>query len=126
MDATIVAMLSIDEHENKDGELAVDGRNESTGERTGTMSAGININEKNYQQWSHKQILVWLKDNLIVNGLTQRKTKQFLKECNGKYVTGGTIHEMKNNPQIINELKEEFIVKACIRNIGEKSLSVDV
>ena len=61
------------------------------------------------------------------NGLSQRKTKWFLKEFAGKYVTGGTIYEMKNNPQLIDELKQEFskenkifgIWVACVRKIGE-------
>ena len=86
------------------------------------------VNETKYQEWSQKDVLVWLKDSLISNGLSKEKTKSFLKEFSTKYITGGTLDELKNNPQLVDELKSDFgdenqafgiwiVVKRCIRNI---------
>ena len=132
--ADMAKMLAVDnindyhnenESERLDAEAAVtksgDGKHDGPG-------FNKKVNEKKYQEWSQKDVLVWLKDSLISNGLSKEKTKSFLKEFSTKYITGGTLDELKNNPQLIDELKSDFgdenkafgiwiVVKRCIRNI---------
>ena len=80
-----------------------------------------------------REILIWLKENLMNNGFNQEKAKIFLKEFAKMGITGGTLYGLKNDKNIdqtINSLRNEFstknqtfgiwiVVKSCIQTIGD-------
>ena len=98
-----------------------------------TLETGLDENK--YQQWTKKEVLIWLKANLLNNGLTVKEAKSFLKEFSSKRITGGTLYIFKNNDEkrfneSINQLKSEFsyenqafgiwiVIKASIENLGQ-------
>ena len=89
------------------------------------------LDEIKYQHWSEKEVLIWLKENLLNNGLGEDDAKHFLKEFAKMKIIGGTLHALKNNSNIeFSTLRSEFsnknqaigiwmVVQSCIQNIGE-------
>ena len=88
------------------------------------------LDESKYQQWSEKEVLVWLKENLLNNGLAEDDAKYFLKEFAKMKFIGGTLHALKNDIGSIDGFRNEFskknqvygiwmVVRSCIQNIGE-------
>ena len=114
-----------------DGGVTVGGGVETGGDE----GAGIGMyDENNYQTWNRQQVLMYLKDNLIANGMSENETKSFLKEFAKKRVTGGVIQTIKNdsNDQLFNQLKSEFsqknqafgiwvVVKTCFKTVGQST-----
>ena len=100
-----------------------------------TNGVGIigSLDENKYQQWTEKQVLIWLKENLLNNGLNEDKAKRFLKEFAKMSISGGTLYALKsNNNNEFERLKNEFsyqnqaigiwmVVQCCIQNIGDNS-----
>ena len=91
------------------------------------------FHQSKYQQWTKQQVLTWLKENLVNNGLTQEEAKEFLKEFVTMTVTGGTLHSLKNDSNFdkkFEALRREFsnknqgfgiwtVVQTCIENLGQ-------
>ena len=100
----------------------------------GCENGGISIDESKYQQWSKKDVLIWLKENLINNGFSQKQAKRFLKEFSKQSITGGTLHMLKykdNDEVMFNQLRREFsienqafglwmTVKTCIKDLHDE------
>ena len=103
----------------------------NAGGTKGCLQSGLD--ESRYQQWSKKDVLIWLKENLMNNGLNEKETKSFLKEFSKHRITGGTLFAIKNrdkNGQMINQIKREFshenqalgiwiVIQTCIDNIDK-------
>lgn len=62
------------------------------------------IDEANYQEWSSKDVLIWVKINLENNGIEERKIKTFLKHFSQKNISGQMLKYFKDDPNIINAL----------------------
>ena len=88
------------------------------------------LDENRYQQWTEKQVLLWLKENLLNNGVSQDDAKNFLKEFAKMKIVGGTLHGLKTDNNSINQFKKEFspknqafgiwiVVRNCIQNVGQ-------
>ena len=95
-----------------------------------SITPGEDLNESIYFKWDRKQVLIWIKLNLINNGLDNNIVKSFLKEFSQKYVTGAMLEQFYNNPELIKGLKAEFsqkhqvfgiwmVFETSLRNIGD-------
>ena len=92
------------------------------------------LDESKYQQWNDKEVLLWLKENLLNNGFRKEKAKEFLKEFKKMGITGGTLYSLKNSnmetkKMYFDELRHEFsnknrefgiwlVIRTCIENIN--------
>ena len=90
------------------------------------------LDENRYKQWSKKEVLVWLKENLLNNGFTKERSKEFLKEFNKMGITGGSLDAFKNydaNDKKFDKLIKQFskknqefgvwlVIQTCIENIN--------
>ena len=108
---------------------------ETEAEQDNLNSIKVSLDEKEYKKWTEKQVLLWFKENLIANGLTQEKAKSFLTEFAKKNISGGTLYAIKNGSDIdkkLNTLRSEFsnknqgigiwmIVQSCIETIGDSA-----
>ena len=65
----------------------------------------------NYKKWTQKQVLIWLKRNLVWNGFDNKIIKSFLTEFNENFVTGALLSKLKENEELIDGLKSEFSKK---------------
>ena len=88
------------------------------------------IDETNYKKWTQKQVLVWLKKNLVENGFDDDLVKQFLTEFSETFVTGAVLSKFKENKELLDEFQSKFskinqiftlwiVVKSAIVNIGD-------
>ena len=91
------------------------------------------LDESKYQQWRKKDVLLWLKENLMNNGFEEDNVKSFLKEFSKMNIVGGTLHVLKHGNNIdkkFNGLRSEFshknqalgiwmVVQSCIENVGQ-------
>ena len=91
------------------------------------------LDEHKYREWSKKDVLLWLKENLINNGFKQDQVKTFLKEFSKMGITGGTLYVLKtanNIDEKFKTLRSEFseknqvlgiwmVVQSCIENVGQ-------
>ena len=66
------------------------------------------IDESRYESWTQKEVLLWLKMNLIKNGFESLIVNSFLKEFSTKYVTGRVLKEFKNNESLIDNMMSQF------------------
>ena len=90
------------------------------------------LDENRYKQWSKKEVLIWLKENLLNNGFTKERSKEFLKEFNKMGITGGSLDAFKNydaNDKKFDKLIKQFskknqefgvwlVIQTCIENIN--------
>ena len=103
-----------------------------SGKETGSK---YQIDESKYQEWTQKEVIMWLKLSLAYNGIESDVVKQFLKEFNRKYVTGRMIEMYKNdqNGQLLDQLRLEFskpnqvygiwmVIKSNIQSLGGDNL----
>ena len=122
---------------NGDDNVAIDDNNNGVGH--GIIGS---LDETKYKQWSRKQVLIWLKENLLNNGFTKERSKEFLKEFNKMEMTGGSLYTLKNCDK--NDRNEKFdkliqqfskknqqfgiwlVVQSCIENININSQNVHV
>ena len=100
----------------------------------GPGSEIMNIDESNYEKWTKKEVIMWVKENLINNGMTSDETKSFLKEFSKKGISGPVLKQLKFNldngdSKLMNQLKSEFshknqtfgiwvVLQTCIKNVG--------
>ena len=110
--------VNIDDHDDNNKNIYSndhnDGNNDDNNEddHKHTTSGGNGVigslDESTYQHWTEKQVLIWLKENLINNGLGQDDAKKFLKEFAKMKIIGGTLHGLKNNITSIDQFRSEF------------------
>ena len=55
-----------------------------------------------------KDVLLWMKMNLIENGIDHNVIKTFLTQFSKQCVTGVIIDKLTNDPELMNELKKKF------------------
>ena len=83
----------------------------TTGGARGNTILGVSIksiDESKYENWSQKQVLVWVKLHLSDNGIDNEKLKSFLIEWNEKYITGKMITQFIQNENLIDDLIGQF------------------
>ena len=94
------------------------------------IGGDVNVNQANYQEWTQKEVLVWIKINLVNNGIENEMTKSFLTEFATKYITGPMLKQLKENKKYIDALKAQFsdknqafgiwmVVESAIDSIGK-------
>ena len=66
------------------------------------------INNKDISKWNERDVIIWLKKNLLNNGFNKQIILSFLEEFQAKYITGKLLLQLKNQPNLIDELKKEF------------------
>lgn len=66
------------------------------------------VDESNFQEWTNKHVLIWLKVLLQRAKFEKIVVKTFLKEFNKIQVTGITLKKYKENMELIHELKKQF------------------
>ena len=125
---------------NNDGGLVMNGAAEGAGNGGNNWVTGVNADggqsainfsklDDEYQYWTRKEVLKWLKVNLMKNGFDERVTKSFLKEWSQKYITGAMLSSFNNDEKMIDSLMTQFstkhqafgiwmVIKACIVNVG--------
>ena len=106
-----------------------DGMEDGMGPGTDALiNAGIK--DENYVSWTQKQVILWLKMHLVNNGINRKIVKEFLIEFSSKCITGQILQSLKENPQMIDDLRKDFtpnnqafglwaVVKIGIQGIGE-------
>ena len=67
----------------------------------------ILMDESNFQLWSQKDVLMWLKMQLLENGFCKSVVLQFLREFATKQVTGA-LKMFKTNPKFLNGFQAQF------------------
>ena len=96
----------------------------------------INISESNYEQWSQKEVMIWIKENLSNNGIEDAQIKSFLKEWSKKYITGSMLTTLKNEPNALNSLIAKcdekqapfgiwLVMQTIIQNLGNQKKNDD-
>ena len=91
----------------------------------------LGLNENNYQEWSQKQVLVWIKLLLVKNGIVHEMIKSFLTEFSTKCITGSVLKTFKQQPKLIDALKSQFtqnnqafgiwiIIQSSITSLGDE------
>ena len=86
--------------------------------------------ESRYEKWTEKQVLIWLKENLMNNLFDENIVKAFLNEFAQMRVSGSVLHTLKNDNNKVDQLRNEFsdknqafgiwvVVQNCIENVGQ-------
>ena len=62
----------------------------------------------NCHMWTQKEMLIWIKTDLVDNGLDAKVIKSFLVEFDGKHITGAMLKQFKNIENWIDALQLQF------------------
>ena len=114
----------------------IDNKNDkklSTATATATAKDGrSNIDELNYSKWTQKEVLMWIKMNLLNNQFDHEIIKSFLIELSQKCITGSVIEKLKYQPKLIHALQMQFskenqafgiwlVIESVIVSIGNEN-----
>ena len=101
-----------------------------------TNDVNVNVDKANYENWSQKEVLIWLKENLVNNNFDKQIVIGFLKEFSKQYVTGKTLMQFKRNNLLLDQFKTQFsdknqaftiwlVVRTAIQNIDQDSQNLN-
>ena len=69
------------------------------------------LKEEKYQDWTQKEVLIWLKMILLNNGMEKNMIKSFLIEFSQKCVSGVVLKHLKSNEKLIDSMMTQFSQK---------------
>ena len=89
-----------------------------------------------YWEWSEKDVLKWVKINLLEKGIESSKIESFLTEFECHSITGKILKQFKQTPQLISTLKSHFskenqrfgvwlALESAISQIDQRNIFVD-
>ena len=83
---------------------------ENGNENVSVVAASLPVST-NYQDWSQKEVILWMKNVLIKQNLDNQIIATFLREFGKQYVTGQTLVKFKESEKAFDGFKEQFSQK---------------
>ena len=68
----------------------------------------IGWGDSNYQKWTQKQVILWIKDILLQNGLSNQMIVTFLKELSKKRVNGEVLDTFVQDQMLVGHFVGQF------------------
>lgn len=100
-------------------------KNTATGKKRSSGKTNTNtmdINDKNYELWSVKQVLIWIKMILLKNGFEKENVKLFLKMFVTLKMNGQRLKQIENEPLLWQHVQVQATQNANMKGLA----SVDI
>ena len=121
----------VDNEMNENENVASSGTTKNPNiENVAINSASMELNEAEYENWSQRQVLIWLGKQFIKSRLNQDQIKAFLYEFNEMCINGQILSQLKKDTSLIDSVKGEFsrqnqrigiwmVFERCVLSVGD-------